>query len=202
MHFTRKYAPVFFGRDAEVVEVLDRMRLPEGRFFIISGVSGTGKSSLVDAGVLPRIEEEGLSGDGKYLCVRMVPTQRNHPFVSLMSVLGYFATVANLNPDAILEEIKRDPESLARHIKTIIHDGTGDKMLLLFLDQMEELFAAQTGDDFKPFLSALYNSVSQTSLRVIATIRSDFLHHCHEHPEMLKVLRGSGHYPLGALSRI
>jgi hypothetical protein len=197
MHFNRKYAPVFFGRDAEVVEVLDRMRLPEGRFFIISGGSGTGKSSLVDAGVLPRIEEEGISGDGKYICVRMVPTQSNHPFGSLMSVLGYFATVANLNPDAMAEELKRDPESLARHIKTIIHDGTGDKMLLLFLDQMKELFAAQAGDDFKPFLSALYNSVSQTSLRVIATIRSDFLHHCHEHPEMLKVLRGSGHYPLG-----
>ena len=60
MHFTRKYAPVFFGRDAEVREVLDRLRLPEGRFLIISGGSGTGKSSLVDAGVLPRIEESGI----------------------------------------------------------------------------------------------------------------------------------------------
>src|SRR5215813_3800773 len=56
MHFTRKYAPVFFGRDADLVEVLDRLRLTEGRFTIISGDSGVGKSSVVDAGILPRLE--------------------------------------------------------------------------------------------------------------------------------------------------
>jgi hypothetical protein len=40
MHFTRKYAPVFFGREAEIRQVLDRMRLPQWRFLIISGASG------------------------------------------------------------------------------------------------------------------------------------------------------------------
>ena len=43
MHFTRKYRRVFFGREDEIREILDRMRKPEGRFIIISGDSGVGK---------------------------------------------------------------------------------------------------------------------------------------------------------------
>lgn len=72
MHFTRKFAPVFFGREAETREVLDRLYGPEGRF-IISGNCGSGKSSLVDAGILPKIEENGLPGGKTCRCVRMVP---------------------------------------------------------------------------------------------------------------------------------
>lgn len=37
MHFTREFVPVFFGRDAEIRDILDRLRLPEGRFLIVSG---------------------------------------------------------------------------------------------------------------------------------------------------------------------
>ena len=73
-------------------EILDRMRLPEGRFIIISGDSGVGKSSVVDAGVLPRLEEGGLPGNGSCECVRMLPSQGNHPFNSLMTALVSFAT--------------------------------------------------------------------------------------------------------------
>jgi hypothetical protein len=87
MHFTRKHAPVFFGREIEVREVLDRMILPEGRFIIISGGSGTGKSSLVDAGVLPRIEAGDLSGVGNSFCIRIVPSAGAHPFDALMRAL-------------------------------------------------------------------------------------------------------------------
>lgn len=72
MHFTHKYAPVFFGRDLEVREILDRVREPEGRFILISGASGSGKSSLVDAGVLPRIEQHGIGGK-TYTCMRILP---------------------------------------------------------------------------------------------------------------------------------
>ncbi len=46
------------------------------------------------------------------------------------------------------------------------------------------------------FLSALYQGVNENPLWVIATIRSDFLHHCYHHPDMLKVLRGPGDYKL------
>jgi formylglycine-generating enzyme required for sulfatase activity len=199
MHFTRKYARVFFGREAEVNEILDRMHGPEGRFVIVSGGSGTGKSSLVDAGVLPRLEETGLPIIGSCVCKRVVPSQGNHPFDSLMRVLQPEAERAGVNAFDSGQRLLSEPGILTDLLKTIISKGTSADGLILFLDQMEELFTAQCRDSAEPFLSALYRTVNEASCRVIATIRSDFLHHCHEHDDLLKVLRGTGHYPLGRL---
>src|SRR5262249_58249818 len=73
MHFTRKYSRVFFGRDDEIREILYRLQKPERRFIIISGDSGVGKSSVVDAGLLPKFEDGALSGNENCVAVRMVP---------------------------------------------------------------------------------------------------------------------------------
>jgi hypothetical protein len=200
MHFTRKYAPVFFGREAEVREILDRMVLPEGRFIIISGGSGTGKSSLVDAGVLPRIEDDGLPGVGKCLCVRMVSSQGSHPFDALTRVLHSEIEQAGLNPFALGQELLAQPAIFAERMDQIIKGASVDA-LVVFVDQMEELFTAQGKDHTKVYLSALYGAAHESRLRVIATIRSDFLHHCHENEDMLKVLKGRGHYPLGPVEQ-
>ena len=197
MHFTRKYAPVFFGREVEVREILDRMRLPEGRFLIISGDSGVGKSSIVDAGILPKLEDGGLPGNESCECVRMVPGQSSQPFGALMTTLGFFATRAGLRPDAIIEELKKSADTLTQHLRKIIAGGVHGRTLVLFLDQMEELFTAQDVEQSNKFLTALFKAAQERALWVLATIRSDHLHFCHRHPAMLQVLRGAGHYPLG-----
>lgn len=197
MHFTRKYARVLFGREAEVNEILDRMRGPEGRFIIISGDSGVGKSSVVDAGILPRLEDGALPGGEHAETVRMVPGQGNEPFAALMTALGSYATRGGLRPDAVAQALKTSPEELTEQIRKVTAGGTNGKPLVLFLDQMEELFTAQDVEESNKFLTALYRAALEKSLWVIATIRSDHLHFCHRHPQMLSVLKGSGHYPLG-----
>lgn len=199
MHFTRKYAPVFFGRDAEVRELLDRMRLPEGRFIVVSGDSGSGKSSVIDAGVLPHIKKGSLPDNKQALCVRMLPSQGRHPFSALMGALHPCATQAGLKPEAIAKELMHSPEKLAGHIRAILERGTDRDALVLFLDQMEELFTAHTPAQSSQFLHALYEAAQDSSLWVLATVRSDHVHHCHGHPDMLRVLRGLGHYPLGPI---
>jgi hypothetical protein len=88
MHFTRKYARVFFGRDDEIREILYRMHKPEGRFIIISGDSGVGKSSVVDAGILPKLEDGALPDNDSCVSVRMVPGQGSQPFGALMTAPG------------------------------------------------------------------------------------------------------------------
>ncbi len=197
MHFTSKHASVFFGRETEVREILDRMRQPEGRFLIISGGSGTGKSSLVDAGVLPRLEESGLPGIGSCVCKRMVPNQGSHPFDALMRVLHSDAERAGVESYEAGQRLLSEPGTFSTLLKSIISKGMSAEGLVLFLDQMEELFTAQTIDRSEAFLSGLYGAVNEANFRVIATIRSDFLHYCHDHEDLLKVLRGDGHYPLG-----
>lgn len=198
-HFTRQYASVFFGRKAEVQEILDRMQCEEGRFMIISGDSGVGKSSVVDAGVLPKVEDAGLSGE-RCLGVRMVPSQRYQPFDTLLrDALGGLINRAGLRSDVLLEEISHAPDTLGRHLMTIMKhtEENGASTLLLFLDQMEELFTSQDLDQATSFLSALYQATQEKAMRLIGTIRSDHLHYCHRHPDMVKVLNSIGHYAIG-----
>lgn len=203
MNFTREYAPVFFGRDLEVREILDRMHLPEGRFILVSGDSGVGKSSAVAAGVLPVIEKHGVPGGERCEILHMLPGKAQQPWASLMMAgLGSLATRAGLRPDEVLEQLNRDPDRLTGHLKTIIKKATKTHALLLFLDQMEELFTSQEISQSDPFLTALNHAVQEKALWIVATIRSDHLHYCHRHPEMIKVLRGRGHYPLGPVDRV
>src|SRR5262244_934609 len=199
MHFTRKYARVFFGRDDEIREVLYRITKPENRFLIISGGSGAGKSSLVDAGVLPRIEEGGI-GDGQtYVSARVVPSQGNHPFDALLRPLHDYAERAGLNVFELAQKLAREPDGLCEAIEQIASKGLNGKSLILFLDQMEELFTAPNPDLSSKFLSALYEAAQKGTLRVLATIRSDHMHYCHTHPQMRRVMLDGGSYPLGPI---
>jgi formylglycine-generating enzyme required for sulfatase activity len=201
MHFTRKYALVFFGREMEVREIFDRLRQPQGRFIIISGDSGVGKSSIVDAGILPKLEDGALPGGEPCVTVRMVPGQSGEPFDAFKTALGSFVTRAGLEPDTIAKELKQSPDALTRLLLKIIAGGADGKTLVLFLDQMEELFTAQDVEQSNKFLTALYRAAQEKALWVIATIRSDHLQFCHRHPDMLQVLRGQGHYPLGRVEQ-
>ncbi len=201
MHFTQKYAPVFFGRELAVGEIVDRLRDPGGRFIIISGDSGVGKSSMVDAGVLPALGKGGLPDAQPCCSVRMVPSQRQQPWETLLGVLGSLVTQAGLNPDTLLEKLTQAPGTLGAQITTIMKASASSRALVLFMDQMEELFTAYDVTQANRFLAALYQATTEQALWVISTIRSDHLHYCHRHPDMRKVLNAKGHYALGPVER-
>jgi formylglycine-generating enzyme required for sulfatase activity len=199
MHFTPKYAPVYFGREAEVREVLDRLGLPEGRFLVVSGASGTGKSSLVHAGVLPRLECSGLPGGLAVRAVRFVPSQGSDPFDALLRVLHAEAQKAGIDdPYELGRKLVEGTIELPVIIEKAVTQGIAQNALVLFMDQMEELFTGGTpAETSSRFLSGLQTATRTARLWIIATIRSDLLHHCHTHPELLAVLNGRGHYALG-----
>ncbi|MGE0644145.1 MAG: SUMF1/EgtB/PvdO family nonheme iron enzyme [Nitrospira sp.] len=199
MHFSREYAPVFFGREREVREILDRMREPDGRFLLISGASGSGKSSLVDAGILPRIEKDGIVRGKRYTCVRMVPSRGSDLFDALFRTLHPYLERVGMDACRLAEELRTKPFNLSKYMQEIVANGLHTKGLVLFLDQMEELFAVRDENQSQTFLSALYKGTHDANLHVIATIRSDFLQYCHEHENLLHVLNGRGHYGLGPI---
>ncbi len=197
LHFTRKYALVFFGREIETQEILNRFHGPQGRFMIISGDSGVGKSSLVDAGVLPALEAGRSADIAKAMSLRMVPSQKQQPMEALLNTLTPFITQAGLLPDSVSKDLANDPHSLGAIITKIMKQGADTKCLVLFIDQMEELFTAQDLKQTHQFLSALYQATQDNALKVIGTIRSDHLHFCHRHVDMLNILNSDGHYALG-----
>ena len=151
----------------------------------------------MDAGVLPRIEESGIGEERRYVCVRMVPSQGSNPFDALLRPLHGYVERAGLNVYELAKEMAAQPNILPERIQEIVSKGMKGDGLILFLDQMEELFTSQNPEVSNKFLTALYEAAQKGLLRVIATIRSDHLHHLHAHPEMLRILRGPGHYPLG-----
>lgn len=203
--FSREYAPVFFGRELEVRALLDRLHEPAGRFLIVSGGSGVGKSSLVEAGVIPKLEAGSLPGGYTGLCVRMLASQGEQPCTALMKLLQPFAQQCGLTLQEIedvTKEIEDNPQSLSDHLRALTKRGPDGTALVLFLDQLEEWFPKDEPTQptaSQDFLSALYQATQEGVLWVLATIRSDHLHRCHHHPDMLKVLRGRGLYPLDSI---
>jgi hypothetical protein len=58
-------APIFFGRDKEIRDLIERLKNPANRFLAVIGASGSGKSSLVAAGLTPRLGD--ITGDTPWL---------------------------------------------------------------------------------------------------------------------------------------
>ena len=82
--FDEDYAPLFFGRDREVDDLVDKMSEPEGRVLLVSGASGSGKSSLVAAGLWHAVINEGrLPGSQHWVWQRIQPSNGETPFHSL-----------------------------------------------------------------------------------------------------------------------
>ena len=93
--FGERDAGWFFGREAAAVALLDRMsRLLAGTgLLVVSGASGAGKSSLLRAGVLPRVRADGLAaapGAALWPCVLFTPTRAPRP--------GHLASPSVISP--------------------------------------------------------------------------------------------------------
>ncbi|MFZ4704278.1 MAG: ATP-binding protein, partial [Candidatus Methylumidiphilus sp.] len=82
--FTDKDSPIFFGRGRETDELLNRLRDPAQRFIAVVGASGSGKSSLVWAGLIPRLMQGALEGSADWAYKRFTPGELgDNPFIAL-----------------------------------------------------------------------------------------------------------------------
>ena len=85
--FTPEQAPIYFGRGREVDQLLQQFTDPKVRFVAVVGVSGSGKSSLVKAGLLPRLRT-GIIGKAPWIDLIFKPGERGgNPFLALAFAL-------------------------------------------------------------------------------------------------------------------
>jgi serine/threonine protein kinase/formylglycine-generating enzyme required for sulfatase activity len=163
--FESAHAPVFFGRRAETRELVDRVRSEP--FVVVGGDSGTGKSSLCRAGVLPwLVDHDGWSR------VDVVPGR--HPVGALAAAL---AAWLETDEATIRDQLCGLPDAVARTIRQQAARATGQpRRLLLFVDQLEELLTLSEPDEARVVAAALASlAVRAPSVRVLTTARSDFL---------------------------
>ena len=171
-------AAVFFGRERLVAEVL--RRISQGaRLLALVGPSGSGKSSVVRAGVVPAMRKGGPGGDAKWLIAQMVPG--SHPFAELEAALLRSSLDA---PTTLRPQLDAPDTGLLRAALRMLPDP--DSRLLLVIDQFEELFMLGEDDKMRNrFLTQLVTALddSHGRISVVVTLRSDFYGRPLDHPD-------------------
>ena len=197
--FFERDAKWFFGRDEQTDELL-RM-LGRKRVLAVTGTSGSGKSSLVRAGLIPSLKR-GYMPDSTARWRVAVARPRGNPFGELEEAL---AEDAALGPDAGRGELlRRSSLGLIEAARA----GLGERdSLLVVIDQFEEIFRFKnesdaTGDESDAFVKLLLAAAEQmqTPVYVVLTMRSDYLGDCSVFRGLPEALNGA-QYLVPVLSR-
>jgi class 3 adenylate cyclase len=168
--FEEADAPDFFGREALTHQILARLAEPgeRSRFLAVVGPSGSGKSSVVKAGVVPALRQGALPGARRYLLAEMVPG--GQPIKELTAALD---RLAETEPPA-MEELRDGRGDLRSAIAQVL---PSDGELVLVIDQFEEVFTLVEDEAVRArFLDLVEPAVRapDSRLRVIVTMRADF----------------------------
>jgi WD40 repeat protein/energy-coupling factor transporter ATP-binding protein EcfA2 len=155
-------ARFFHGRDSEVAELLRRLR--HQRFVLVVGPSGSGKSSLVLAGLLPELARRQ---PGRWQVRSLRPGTA--PLRSLADALpgsdGAGSGAAATPPTRA---------ALEQAVAELLQGDPAAERLLLVVDQLEEVFAQASTPARSGFLSALLTLHEVDRCTVVATMRADF----------------------------
>ncbi|MBL8155646.1 MAG: protein kinase [Anaerolineae bacterium] len=159
----------FFGRGALVERLLARLSA-KGRFLAVVGPSGSGKSSVVMAGLIPALKQGVLYGSQDWYYVQITPG--TSPINQLAEALLRVATAV---PESLPERLAGSDDALNELILALLPESGSEMMLVI--DQFEELFTLTTNEaERQQTLSLLYKAVTseQSRLRVIITLRADY----------------------------
>jgi len=174
----------YFGRKQQTRALLDQLNAH--RFVSVVGSSGSGKSSLVRAGLIPNLEAGFLVQDRdlwKIAIFKPGDSPLRNLAAAMVSVSGAIDAAEDIN--GLLARIRRQgSQALVHQVRPAL--DTTESNLLLVVDQFEELFRFQqvrttaVREEAADFVSMLLSLAVQTviSIYVVLTMRSDFLGEC------------------------
>ncbi|OAB59350.1 hypothetical protein AY600_00250, partial [Phormidium willei BDU 130791] len=186
--FQEADAPYFFGRSDLINNLVDAIY--EKPFLAVAGSSGSGKSSVVRAGLIPNLKQGKTLSETAAWQIYEPFKPGDDPLTSLAQVL----VDENLSLEQVNAELAQGAGGLQRLISQT------KRPCLLVIDQFEQLFFTQCPSETRQlFLDCLcgainsYSALTKTDegeshLRVVITIRDDFLGKCAEHPQLLKLI--------------
>ncbi|HJS71169.1 MAG TPA: BTAD domain-containing putative transcriptional regulator [Acidimicrobiia bacterium] len=153
--FSEEDAGVYFGREALLAEVLDRLDRGSG-FVSIIGPSGSGKSSVARAGVTPELRRRGEQ------VVVLQPGPR-----PLWELAGAIEAAGLGGRTSVFNRFESDPEALASIVT---------RPLVLVIDQFEEAFTLAAPDEATRFFELIASAVRrpETPMKIVATLRADY----------------------------
>ena len=174
--FTEQDADRFFGRDALIAELVDAIGARP--FVLLAGASGSGKSSVVRAGVVPALRRGALPGSDQWFVTTMVPG--DSPIDAFETALLRVA----VNPPNSLRAQLQEDGGLLRAVRRVLPDDRSTVFILI--DQFEELFTQTDDAHRRRFLDELADAIAAdgSPLKVVATIRADHYDAPLRHPGM------------------
>jgi hypothetical protein len=164
--FTEADAGKFYGRE-ETIERYAKL-VAAAALVPIIGASGSGKSSLVQAGLIPYLKQDAAS-DWQILTMR----PGRNPFDALAKAI-FNAERANIETMQLDVDLASDRQLLTQKLAQI---RIPQRRILLFIDQFEELFTQSNNEDARQlFLQSLADAVSNApNFVLVFTLRNDFL---------------------------
>lgn len=186
---------LFFGREEHTRELLDRLAV--NRFLAVIGTSGSGKSSLVRAGLLPVLHRGYLVGTGSRWRIAIM-RPGNAPLHAMTQALASEDVLGVRDAAELRKTLESSSYGLVKAVRAAkLRAG---ESLLLVVDQFEELFRFArdgrhpgTGAEAALFVSLLIQAAEEFNapIYVVLTMRSEFLGDCTQFPGLAEALNRS-----------
>ncbi len=191
---------IFYGREQLTAELVGKVaeQLDGLPMVIVSGSSGVGKSSLIQAGLLPAVARGSLRPQAA-TWPRIVMTPTMSPLEELATRL---ALLSGTDGAAVRDALAARPADAALLVRQAALSRSAERLLLV-VDQFEEVF---DHDDAQPFITALHAAAATRSgpdaspaAIVVLAVRSDFLDRCAAHPLLAAAMR-NGQFVVGPMT--
>ena len=211
-----EHAPIFFGRDRARNELRETLatRAASGTAFVtVMGASGSGKSSLVKAGLLPDLKTPGMVGRvglTRHAIVRP-GAHADDPVKGLAEALLRHEALPELSQqkydaDRLADLLREAPTQVTPPLETALERAGAaaelaahaETRVCIIVDQLEELFTRyDAGHGVRTaFVAALEALATSGHAYVVATMRSDFFARLDELPRLAALSQGDGRYLL------
>ncbi len=193
--FNAEFAPVFFGRSADVNAILRGLEQQSalGRgFMVLVGPSGTGKTSLIHAGVIPalRLADAGcLAADWRV--VHCLPAVNRDSMAS--ELLTKVSSALHLDPQKRATQSGAEP-GVDAFLSLLPDDQPRETRLLIVLDSLESLFSGRQPDQREAFFELLHELTRSGRYWVLAGIRSNFYQDFMNSPSLVAMKGLHGQY--------
>jgi hypothetical protein len=174
----------FFGRQALVDQVL--ARLSKNSLLAVFGPSGSGKSSMLRAGLLPGLGRDGIPGARDWPVLLITPGER--PIEALAAGL---ANLVGGSAKSLRDDLLADPESIRLVIRQMLPATSKTVRAVLVVDQFEEVFThCRDVVGRACFIECLLTAAHGTGGRgrVVLGVRADFYARCAEFPALAAAL--------------
>jgi DNA-binding winged helix-turn-helix (wHTH) protein len=213
--FNARYASVFFGRGAQITTLLERIQqqIQYGRAFcLLLGPSGSGKSSLINAGVMPNLMQDGGYNGVEVLSfagIDLADVAAQQLFLNFASSLLDWEldgqpAFAGESAQSLAEQLQSNPAQLTHRCVALLGpQRQSSRRFAIFIDRLEVLLSSPLFSEAErtAFISLLEQLATSGAVLVLAACRNEFYPQLVAYPSLMSGKARGAHFDLAAPGR-